>query len=297
MQSRNPIIRYLYRMNRIDDYFQYSVYMRFAAGLSFFNSAMLLAQRDGVGFAATETTWRNRFGREVKPGANPLIIIKPFAPVDLYFEACDTYSPDDIPLPDWVAVDFSSVLQVHSIPFDVSYTLLIRLLNNHGVQYDEREMGGRSHGIMAYCEAPIWMKVYRKKTCEHIQTHYAMVVNAKCTPVEKAAAIFHEIGHLLCGHLPLDEKLMKHSWLKLSIPKRETESLSVQQEEYEAETACMLIMNGLGFAYDRSAYLNDYLVDGQPPEYDLGMSIAAADQFLSWLRGDPELRRQFPFAL
>lgn len=45
----------------------------------------------------------------------------------------------------------------------------------------------------------------------------------------------------------------------------------------------VIIMNGLGYEYDRSEYLDGYLVDGRPPEYDLGMSIAAADQFLSWM--------------
>ena len=110
-----------------------------------------------------------------------------------------------------------------------------------------------------------------------------MVVNAKKSPEEKAAAIFHEIGHLLCGHLPQDEELKKINWLKLSIPEHDIANLSLAQKEYEAETACMLIMNGLGYEYDRSEYLDDYLVDGRPPEYDLGMSIAAAEQFLGWI--------------
>ena len=104
-----------------------------------------------------------------------------------------------------------------------------------------------------------------------------MVVNAKKSLEEKAAAIFHEIGHLLCGHLPQDEELKKINWLKLSIPEHDIANLSLAQKEYEAETACMLIMNGLGYEYDRSEYLDGYLVDGRPPEYDLGMSIAAAD--------------------
>ena len=56
----------------------------------------------------------------------------------------------------------------------------------------------------------------------------------------------------------------------------------------------MLIMNGLGYEYDRSKYLDGYLIEGQPPEYDLGMSIAAADQFISWMIADTELRNYVP---
>lgn len=56
MNFNNPIIRYLERNNMIDDFISYSVYMRFLTGLSYFNSALLVAQRRGVGFAASEAT-------------------------------------------------------------------------------------------------------------------------------------------------------------------------------------------------------------------------------------------------
>ena len=95
--------------------------------------------------------------------------------------------------------------------------------------------------------------------------------------------------------LPFSEKEKKKTnWIKLSIPKRDASKFSLEQEEYEAETACMLIMNGLGYEYDRSKYLDGYLIGGQPPEYDLGMSIAAADQFISWMIADTELRNYVP---
>lgn len=283
MKPNSPIMRYLLRNNLVDDFVLYGVYMRYVAGLSFFNSATLMVQRRGVGYAATETTWLKRFGRVIKPGANPLIIMKPFAPLDLFYEACDTYSPDGEPLPEWIAEKLANVPPVPTKPFAFDHAAAVQVLNNHGVYYDEREMGERAGGTIEYTETPILINVYYKKNLEYIQTHYAMVVNAKKSPEEKAAAIFHEIGHLLCGHLPQDEELKKIDWLKLSIPKRDILNLSLAQKEYEAETACMLIMNGLGYEYDRSEYLDGYLVDGRPPEYDLGMSIAAADQFLSWM--------------
>ena len=103
-------------------------------------------------------------------------------------------------------------------------------------------MGERAGGIIKYTEAPLLLNVYYKKNLEYIQTHYSMVVNAKKSLEEKAAAIFHEIGHLLCGYLPQDEELKKIDWLKLSTPKRDISNLSLAQKEYEAETACMLLL-------------------------------------------------------
>ena len=155
-------------------------------------------------------------------------------------------------------------------------------------------MGERAGGIIEYCNVPVLAKAYHNKEYVTIQTHYAMVVNSKKSPEEKAAAVFHEIGHLLCGHLPQDETLKKYSWIDLSIPKRDRANFSKEQKEYEAETACMLIMKGLGYEYDRSKYLDGYLVNGAEPQYDLEMSIAAADQFLKWMKNDPELRYYIP---
>lgn len=294
MKPSNPIILYLERNNMINEFISYSVYMRFLTGLSYFNSALLVAQRRGIGFAASEATWKNRFGREIKPGANPLVIIKPFTPIDLYFEACDTYSPKGDILPDWIAEDSTNIPNFPCRPFEVNIDSIIRMLNNHGVYYDEREMGELAGGTIEYCNVPVLVKVYHNKEYATIQTHYAMIVNSKKSPEEKAAAVFHEIGHLLCGHLSQDETLKKYSWINLSIPKRDRVDFSTEQKEYEAETACMLIMKGLGYEYDRSKYLDGYLVNGAEPQYDLEMSIAAADQFLRWMKDDPELRHYIP---
>lgn len=294
MKANNPIMRYLERNNLIEDFVTYGVYMRHTAGLSYFNAATLVAQRRGVGFAATETAWQNRFRREIKPGANPLVIVKPFAPLDLYFEACDTYSPEGRPLPEWVAEDSYMIPPMPQAPFALPLSGIIRLLNDHGIYYGEQPMGEFSDGLMRYSDAPLYTEAYHKHICVRIKTHYAMVVNAKKSDLEKAATIFHEIGHLLCGHLPLDEELKKLDWLKLSIPTRYEAQLSTEQTEFEAETACMLIMRGLGFQFDRAKYLDGYRVNGHAPSYSLATAVAAADQFLGWMQNDTELSRFVP---
>ena len=67
MKANSPIMVYLAANQMIDEFVSYGAYMRYTAGLSYFNSAALLAQRRGVGFAASESTWQKRFGREIKP--------------------------------------------------------------------------------------------------------------------------------------------------------------------------------------------------------------------------------------
>ncbi len=255
MKLNNPIMRYLERNYKVDDYISYAVYMRYISGLSYFNSAALMVQRRGLGFVASEATWQKRYGRDIKPGANPLIVMKPFAPLDLYYEVCDTYSPEGKELPEWIAKDSAKVPQFDYKSFDLNCYSIARMLNNHGVYYGESAMGARAGGTMEYKEPPLWIDVIHKKQYERIPTHYAMVVNSKLSPEEKAAAIFHEIGHLLCGHLQQDETLKKISWINLPIPNRSNLMLSHEQMEYEAETACMLIMNGLVYRH-ADIYIN-----------------------------------------
>lgn len=45
MKPNSPIMRYLLQNNLVDDFVPYGVYMRYVAGLSFFNSATLMVQR------------------------------------------------------------------------------------------------------------------------------------------------------------------------------------------------------------------------------------------------------------
>lgn len=110
-------------------------------GFLFFNSATLMVQRRGVGYAATETTWLKRFGRVIKPGANPLIIMKPFAPLDLFYEACDTYSPDGEPLPEWIAEKLANVPPVPTKPFAFDHAAAVQVLNNHAFTMTNEKWG------------------------------------------------------------------------------------------------------------------------------------------------------------
>lgn len=286
MNANNAIIRFLIERDRIDDLFSYSAYMFFLSRLSIYNSAVLLAQRDGVGFAASELTWLNKYGRMIKPGANPLVIMRPFGPLDLYYETCDTYHPKGRKLPHFIETG-------SWFKHDISYSRLEDLLPpmaymlmRHGIFFREAEMGERLGGTMEYTAVPIKIEIPSGKSLMVIHTHYAMVVNKKASPVEKVMAVFHEVGHLLCGHLPKDKELTGNKKLGLTIPGRDYDKISIQQREHEAETTCRLILNSLGFKYDDSKYLKGYLVDGREPEYDMGVCILAADRFLKWMDND-----------
>ena len=48
-----------------------------------FNAMLLQVQKPGLSYAASAADWHVRFGRTIKEGARPLLILWPFGPVAL----------------------------------------------------------------------------------------------------------------------------------------------------------------------------------------------------------------------
>lgn len=294
MKSNNSMFTYIRKNNMIDSLISYGTYMHRLTGLSLFNCATLLVQKPGIGFATTEIQWKKRFNRYLNPNARPLIVMKPFEPLVVYYEACDTYHPDNKILPEWI-ID-KSIVTSSKRPLDIPYRELIPILEKHGVYYSESDLGVTFGGKMEYLEQPITLHIpkrNKKGEVKYIEykTHYAMCINSKSDDLCKARAIFHEIGHLLCGHLKEDEELKRNDAVRISITQRDRRMLSVEIEEFEAEKTCELIMNALGFEFDHSDYFKAYKINGQEPDYDLGVVVSAADHFLSWINESSKLRR------
>ena len=58
--------------------------------LSPFNAMLLAVQRPGCEFALTANRWSRDYGRVPKTDARPLIIIRPFGPVEYLFDVANT---------------------------------------------------------------------------------------------------------------------------------------------------------------------------------------------------------------
>src|SRR5690242_14660819 len=64
-----------------------------------FNAMLLQLQKPGLRFAASAFDWRERFGRTIKDGARPLLILWPFGPVATVYDVQDTEGnelPEDV---------------------------------------------------------------------------------------------------------------------------------------------------------------------------------------------------------
>lgn len=281
MRPNDPILTYIIKHDMLEDLYDYAPYMWQMSGLSLYNSAVLLVQRPGLGFAANESTWLRDYGRLIKPEARPLLIVKPFSPLEIYYEACDTYSPEGEPLRSWMQQQKS-----YELPTVPPFTKeeLVYVLSSHGVYFGEQDFGERLFGEMIYQKAPMPIECRGKKGEPlRLYTHYAMVLNIRHKLTEQMPTFFHEIGHLLCGHLPQDKKITDKDFLGCKIPKRC--DIPPEQKEFEAELTCKAIMKAFGWQYTPDENVEGvakFESKDMPPEI-LDVTLSAANRFLSWL--------------
>src|SRR6266581_355347 len=55
-----------------------------------YNAMLVYVQKPGSRFVLTGSKWLSRYGRRVKPGAQPLVILQPMGPVMFVFDVSDT---------------------------------------------------------------------------------------------------------------------------------------------------------------------------------------------------------------
>lgn len=143
------------------------------------------------------------------------------------------------------------------------------------IYYGEKDYGSRQGGQVEYLENAMKVKVYEDKKEIKISTNLAITVNKHSKDDEKATTILHEIGHILCGHLPVDKTNQR-----LKVPDRTKEELCEEQKEFEAEKVCELVCKTMGLYYDNNDYLNGYLLNGAEPYFSVRLVIEASDKFM-----------------
>jgi hypothetical protein len=231
-----------------------------------FNAFLLHIQKPGLRFAASQLDWRQRFDRSVKEGARPLLILWPFAPVVLVYDAEDTEGP---PLPHDVTEAFRATgsMTEHRI------SRIIELLGRHGIETLQIAYGDGLAGNIGKAENS--MEVIRQipKIKEAKDTkekpHYRIRINKTHAPNVRFATLIHELAHLFLGHLGYD------AYLK--IPGRN--NIPHELRELEAESVCFIVCRRNGVEPDSYRYLASYMHQNMTLEHlDLYAFLKAAGQ-------------------
>ena len=241
-----------------------------------YNAMLLHMQKPGSHFVASADKWEKTYGRKVKTGARPLVILRPFGPVEFVFELGDTEGDEFVPE---AAID----------PFKTkgrlpgkAFSNLISKMKCDGISYAEKDYGTESAGFIETAKSGREVCIRGKKKITWVRLLYEMVVNKNHTRVTKMATIAHELGHLYCGHLGTPELAgtQKNKWWK------DRRSLPIECQEFEAESVCWLVCERLGIENPSSRYLNGYLdANGEIPPISLEEVLKAAGMMESLLYG------------
>lgn len=208
-----------------------------------YNAMLLHVQRPGARFAATAHEWA-KYGRAVKPGANRLIILRPYGPVEFVYEVSDTEGAE---LPPELLEPFAA----HGSVTAEGLEWLMHRLPEVGVSCQRVVNGSlQAAQIEWYGAASV------RKGGRRVQVpHYTVSINASLDPNTAFAALAHELGHLFCGHLDVPTETRF----------RVRRGLPLESKELEAESVAWVLTRRVGVHTQSVDYLRGYVSSGLPP--------------------------------
>lgn len=221
-----------------------------------YNAMLVQMQKPGSTYVASASDWKYRFDRTPKPGARPLIILRPFGPVAFVYELGET---EGKPVSDEILNPFTQ----SNVVSDKRLSHLVNNLWTEGIRLEQQNYGTDLGGFITSNVNERIMKISNEKSVRII---FAIVLNGNHTTTSKYATIVHELGHLFCGHIYHN----KAHWL----PQRYY--LSSEQVEFEAETVNWLVCERLGIENSSERYLSGYLENNETiPEVSVDKILKA----------------------
>lgn len=169
-------------------------FARRLSNLSVYNAMLVRLQRPGAAAVATEKKWNEKY-REVKTGAIPIVILRPFGPVSFLYEVSDT---EGAPLPG-----------EHNNPFvtygdfdEVEWAKAVKLHQKEsGVRIEEMNFGSLLAGNARNLQAvPSRFPKASGAACPE----WLIQVNKNHSAPTRYATLAHELGHIFCGHCGAD---------------------------------------------------------------------------------------------
>lgn len=238
-----------------------------------YNAMLIYIQKPGSTYVASARDWYWKFDRKIKPGARPLLILRPFGPVSFVYEYNDT---EGKPLP----VELVEPFKAKDAVSNSDLKMLIHNIRSDGVYVEFADFGS-SLGVFIRREDQFRVINMRlQESIKQVKSYYSIVVNSNLSDTEAYASILHELGHMYCGHLNSDSGRIK--WL----PARGNIGLTKEQVEFEAETVCYLVCERLGIENPSVEYLSGYLnYNGEIPNVSIDCIMKAVGTIENFTRG------------
>lgn len=226
--------------------------MRFIArfrAYSPFNAMLVHIQMPGAVFVAPPSRWLRRYGRRIRGGAQPLVILQPMGPVMFVFDVSDTVAEEG-------AADLRREV---THPFEVMQGQIgdeLKLTGENakrdGVRVQLQKAGSQSAGSIERVEAGQYLDFVTglrpQRQSVRVPVRYEILLNQDHSPETRYASLAHELTHLYLGHLGTPDE----RWW----PDRR--GLSHDICEFEAESVSFLICTRLGINTPSEQYLSEF---------------------------------------
>lgn len=225
-----------------EDFFNLLKFINRFPKLSPFNAFLIHTQNSGVEVVLTAAQWA-KYGRTINHQARPLVILIPFGPVSFVYDIADT-SGDDVP---------SVVLNPFTTAGNFDNSIFHKTIKNcekEKIRYIEKAMHKDSAGF-----------------ANRRNELFFVTVNSSYSINEKYSTIIHELAHIFCGHLGINE----NSWWRMRT------GLAKSSREIEAESISYLVCKRVGLQTTSEAYLSNYIKDHKsipPISFDTILTVS-----------------------
>ncbi|MCC6426048.1 MAG: hypothetical protein IT435_04435 [Phycisphaerales bacterium] len=199
-----------------------------------FNNMLVRIQNPTCSFYASERDWENRFGRQLKEDARPLLILAPMHPVMLVYDLDQTEGPE---LP-------AELESFASFKGEFDLEKLSRLVSNAAardhVRIDFKTLSSTNAGFATIAGRRDSLKM-------------RIAIHDKLDAPSRFGVVCHELAHIYLGHLGGD----RDGWW----PARG--GLSQKAMEVEAEATAYIVARRVGLSGSSPQYVSRHLSDAK----------------------------------
>ncbi len=237
--------------------------IRFIADFRFqspYNAYLLRCQNPYVSFVASATEWEGMHGATIRRHARPLVILRPFGPVDFVYDISDVEGGN---LPRRLREADVAVGRVSQRRL----SMLLKSAQHHGIGFESiaapDTFAGRatrlhdprsSNLVTGISESPQLFDdplfVFGE---QRFEARFVVEVNKNLNREQTYATLLHELAHVLCGHLG---PVLVESANKLS---RDRDRIPPAVAELEAEAVAYITGARTGVEMRSEEYLAAYV--------------------------------------
>ncbi len=222
-----------------------------------FNNTLVFLQNPNCGYYETKRRWKNIFDREVKRDARPMLILKPFGPLDLVYDLIDIKGPKIAPeelISWWLQKGGFSQKRFEHTMKNLKKEYGINVVFSSPEEYFQKSYSGENFRTAGYA-------------VKHSNSEKDIIFHPRYKREDYTAELYsvfcHEIAHHLLGHLGeiIIEKKEKGKPKKI-LKVKSRRDISENLIELEAELASWIALRTLGIESSKSVkYMASWLSD------------------------------------